>query len=254
MFLLSFCLGAEMQWYDKTQESEHHVKEGQYIIYRKGQHQEIHRFCRSEQYRGITLFVSHDKIESLLGNGSCGMRHPFLCHGCSDPFDLSPKALCAIHNMMHCDYAGGLKALYMESKILELLLFCIMDEQSNTIYAKSQIALSRNDRATIQEARMLLDSMGAEDNITIASLARRCGTNECKMKAGFKELFGKTVHQYIVERRLRLALILLQQGERTIDEISQMVGYQTTSGFYKAFVKEFEFSPSEIAKGRIRQQ
>ena len=62
----------------------------------------------------------------------------------------------------------------------------------------------------------------------------------------FQACMGLTVMDYVRQRRLSLAATALFQGGKLID-IALAYGYETPSGFAKAFRKAFGFSPSQFA-------
>lgn len=80
---------------------------------------------------------------------------------------------------------------------------------------------------------------------TIRSLSRMVGVNQTKLKSGFKELFGTTVYDFIMQQRMKRAAGLLLADDCSIAEISYAVGYQHPTNFTMAFKRHFSTSPSE---------
>ncbi|WP_332888827.1 AraC family transcriptional regulator [Paenibacillus selenitireducens] len=62
----------------------------------------------------------------------------------------------------------------------------------------------------------------------------------------FQICMGVSIMEYVRKRRLSLASIELFKGRRILD-ISVDYGFETQSGFTKAFRKEFGFSPTQFA-------
>lgn len=60
----------------------------------------------------------------------------------------------------------------------------------------------------------------------------------------FKEAYGQTPHQYLIQRRLDASRNLLETTSLRINEISERVGFQNANGFYKAFKRRYECSPA----------
>ncbi|HEX9508922.1 MAG TPA: AraC family transcriptional regulator [Puia sp.] len=77
----------------------------------------------------------------------------------------------------------------------------------------------------------------------ITDLAQKVGINEFKLKAGFKVIFKKGVHQYRLGVRLQQAKSKLEETDLTIEEIAYTVGFKSRDGFTNAFKKEFKTSP-----------
>jgi len=64
----------------------------------------------------------------------------------------------------------------------------------------------------------------------------------------FKLLFGKTPHQYVVSKRLELALRLLQDRSISITEICGKIGFESLGSFSWMFKKRFGVSPDQYRK------
>ena len=64
----------------------------------------------------------------------------------------------------------------------------------------------------------------------------------------FKNETGKTVTEYINERKLLLAKEMLQEGKLTLNDISENVGFENYSYFSKLFKKYYGLSPKQLIK------
>jgi AraC-like DNA-binding protein len=82
-----------------------------------------------------------------------------------------------------------------------------------------------------------------------ADLAQDLGTNQNKLKAVFKDLFGLTMADYCLERRMREAQLLLE-ATLTIAQVAERVGYEHQSSFTAAFRGHVGMSPREYRKHR----
>ena len=82
--------------------------------------------------------------------------------------------------------------------------------------------------------------------LTITSLAVRIGINECYLKQQFKTRTGKTIASYIRELRMRKALSLLLDENKSLKETAFYVGYKDSAYFSRQFKKQYGFSPADI--------
>ncbi|MFN3987327.1 MAG: helix-turn-helix domain-containing protein [Rhodocyclaceae bacterium] len=106
--------------------------------------------------------------------------------------------------------------------------------------------LTPREHRQLEEARdLLMKDLSAPP--TIAELARAVGMNQCKLKAGFKKLFGSSIYALFQEERMNRAQELLQL--HNVTETAVILGYTNISHFSSAFQKQFGFLPS-----RVRQQ
>jgi AraC-like DNA-binding protein len=69
--------------------------------------------------------------------------------------------------------------------------------------------------------------------------------NEYKLKTGFKALFGKPVYDYLLDKRMEYARLLLEKQTFHVYEVAEMVGYSDSSSFSKAFFKRYGYRPVE---------
>ncbi|WP_455715403.1 helix-turn-helix transcriptional regulator [Anaerosporobacter sp.] len=82
------------------------------------------------------------------------------------------------------------------------------------------------------------------EDITLDFIAKKFGYSKFHLSRMFAESTGKTIHAYIMERRLFEAEWLLKNTDTPIIEIAQMIGYTSQQSFTKAFRQRFECSPA----------
>lgn len=83
---------------------------------------------------------------------------------------------------------------------------------------------------------------------TIRELARMAKTNEYVLKTGFPHIFGVSVFDRLLQRKMDKAKYLLETTDKQIQEISELSGYETTTGFIHAFKRIFKMSPKDWRK------
>src|SRR5690606_4610625 len=80
----------------------------------------------------------------------------------------------------------------------------------------------------------------------ISSLAKMVMLNEYKLKVGFKAHYNQTIHQYVVHKKMELALSRLKEGHHTVGEVGYEVGYRDISHFSNAFLKYYGYRPTDV--------
>lgn len=83
---------------------------------------------------------------------------------------------------------------------------------------------------------------------SLSALARNFGTNEHKLKSGFKKHFSTTIFHYFNHKRLERALFLVQHSDIPLNTIAKMTGFSTYPHFYKAFKRKYGDSPGTLRK------
>jgi AraC family transcriptional regulator, exoenzyme S synthesis regulatory protein ExsA len=79
---------------------------------------------------------------------------------------------------------------------------------------------------------------------SIEAMAISVGMSASKFKLLFKELFGESVHQYFINKKLEYARTLLYSGEYTLTQIAYKIGYNHTSGFTRIYKKKYHEFPN----------
>lgn len=89
-----------------------------------------------------------------------------------------------------------------------------------------------------------------EDNcfekITLQELAQKCFYSQSYFSRIFKDYYGKTLTEFINEKRMLEAARLLRETNLSIEEISRCVGYHDRKQFYKIFRKYLGVTPSAL--------
>lgn len=74
-------------------------------------------------------------------------------------------------------------------------------------------------------------------------LAHNFGTNEYKLKYGFKQLYHTTVFKFLIDERLKKASLLIENTSISIKSISSICGFKSVPHFSKAFKMKYQCTP-----------
>lgn len=107
--------------------------------------------------------------------------------------------------------------------------------------------LKNCDLQCVHDAKALLDK-NPRKYITIPHLSREIGLNETKLKFAFKQQFGVSIYQYLLQNRMEKAKSLLEGTEKSIKQIAYELGYHTPWAFIDAFRKMFEQTPAQYRR------
>ncbi|MFV5703064.1 helix-turn-helix domain-containing protein [Flavobacterium sp. XS2P12] len=83
---------------------------------------------------------------------------------------------------------------------------------------------------------------------TLKELSRIFGTNEYKLKNGFKHLFKTTIQQFYNNERLKRSQLLIQHTKIPLKTIAIMTGFSTYPNFSRAFKIKFGYSPTDLER------
>ncbi len=124
----------------------------------------------------------------------------------------------------------------------------------NSGIEKRSPTLNSDDLLKIREGHDFIMNNLEKDFPNLKDFALQIGTNEFKLKYGFKKLYGVSVHQFLIRERLRKAKTLIQYSGIPLKLIAFMVGFKTNSYFSKTFSKKYGYTPSELRKKTSNMQ
>jgi len=142
----------------------------------------------------------------------------------------------------------AMQQLFIRGKLQELVALTLDAASRNQAFAGST-AFRQRDIDLAYEARALLDVHYASPP-RFPDLAHSIGTNQNKLKILFREIFGTTMADYCVERRIRQAQGLLLEGRLSVGEIAERVGYEHQSSFTAAFKGHAGMTPKKYQRHR----
>lgn len=166
--------------------------------------------------------------------------------GIAGTADTTPLMQSIIREVKQCKQTGAMRNLMIQSKALELLALQI-EQFRGPQYAEG---ISAVDKDKLFQLKCFLDTHFLEE-FSLAELSRICLLNEFKVKKGFKELFGTTVFGYLRNLRMDYAERLLLDASRSVEEVSDLLGYEHAHHFSIAFKKYRGVNPSMIKNKRV---
>ncbi|MRT17653.1 helix-turn-helix transcriptional regulator [Vitellibacter sp. q18] len=92
----------------------------------------------------------------------------------------------------------------------------------------------------------IIENPGRE--YSIESLCKKSGLGPNKLQKGFREMFGRSVINYIRDIRLEKSVELLRNSNFTISEIVYDIGLKNRSYFSKIFKQKYRLSPKDFQK------
>ncbi|NDJ18855.1 helix-turn-helix transcriptional regulator [Myxacorys almedinensis] len=153
----------------------------------------------------------------------------------------TPAIQAVLQQILHCPYQDLMKRMYLESRAQDLIVLQFTQfAELNT--ATAQPFLKPDDIDRIHQARDIL-ICHLDQPPSLLELARQVKLNDCKLKQGFRQIFGTTVFGYFRDYRMERSRQLLQNQEMTISGVAAEIGYASTTSFADAFKRKFGISP-----------
>lgn len=161
------------------------------------------------------------------------------------PFKLSPAVKCVLAEITAANKQGQLSRLLLEAKIKEILVIQLEQFLFPMPAKTDSLPVPDSDIPKLIEARQILDDNFVNPPL-IPALSKQVMLNEYKLKVGFKAYYNQTIYQYVIHKKMKLALSLLKDGRHTIGEVAYEAGYRDISHFSNAFLKYYGYRPKDM--------
>lgn len=193
--------------------------------------------------RFMELAANGGRVLDSLANNVAGGKGVYLNKRSNPP--ITTRMMMILEEIRQCQFSGGLKKLFLQSKVMELLaLQCEQYERVEQVRPESVI-ISAADREKIHYAKdILLKSM--QNPPSLPELSRLAGLNEFKLKNGFRQVFDNTVFGYLNDHRMDYARTMIAKQQYSLTEIAEQLGFSSIQHFSVAFKKKFGVSPSRV--------
>lgn len=184
-------------------------------------------------------------ISQALGGLSLGMEHIQAVipkrGGLVEPSSWTEATFTALDKLPPENYG-----CYCLLKAVELLH--LMDVGG--IFFQASVSHSYRDRYQRETFRQVYKYIQthSQEELSIRLLSQQFRLSPTALKQGFRQIYGKTIHSAIMDCRLERAALLLAETTLTVLQISQEVGYGSTSHFSAMFRRKYYLSPSQFRK------
>lgn len=136
--------------------------------------------------------------------------------------------------------------IQMESIAIRLLMDCLEVSERIAPLCDACSFLDKNESLDKVLEAMNFIQRNFRESITIPQIAKEVGINQCYLKKGFKEMYGKTIYSMVQSLRMELAHELLKKGAFNILEVALEVGYTNAASFSTSFKQFYGYSPQQL--------
>ena len=194
----------------------------------------------------ISILISIKKFHTLFSSDS--EMIPFLSKDNLEKKyyteeSISPSMAIVLNQIFHYNQNSSIKTLYLKGKSYELLsLFFNTNEDPNAEHCP--FLSDEENVLKIKKAKEIIIKNMVEPP-SLQELADEVGISLKKLKAGFKEIYGETVFNFLFDYKMEFARKLLETGSYNVNEVGLKIGYSTSSHFIAAFKKKFGTTPKK---------
>lgn len=94
----------------------------------------------------------------------------------------------------------------------------------------------------------ILDEYLDKNLPSIKTIAKQVALSESTLKRNFKKVYGVSIYEFYLKKKMQLARQLLDQQQISVKEVAYMLGYEKTSNFITMFKKYYDSSPGMLRK------
>jgi AraC-like DNA-binding protein len=164
--------------------------------------------------------------------------------------NLSPAIMVALSQLFTTKVNGPAAGLFNKAKALEILALYFNREEGIDAEQCPFLNDEENVERIRQAKKLIIENMATPP--TLKELSRLIGLNEYRLKEGFKNIYGKTVFQFLNDYRLDVARHFLDEGSTKVNDAAYKIGYTNPSHFIAAFKKKFGVTPKKYLTGKVR--
>lgn len=131
---------------------------------------------------------------------------------------------------------------------MNYIYYQIMNILDNGIHKKMSLQSDSKNINHVDEALIYFSNHYTDLDFSITKVSKAIGIHKNYLSKLFKEQTGLTFNNYLLNRRMNLAVYYIRQGYTSVSEIASKVGFDDQFYFSKVFKKYNHITPTEEIK------
>lgn len=128
---------------------------------------------------------------------------------------------------------------------IELLLISLLRKEI-LLHVEPMPAVDGLHSPIIERLKQILsEKITTSENVSLDELSIKLGYSKSYLKTRFKQETGKSVLQFFIGMKIEKAKKLLSQGNKTVNEVSDILGFSYVQYFCRQFKTCTDMTPSE---------
>lgn len=149
-----------------------------------------------------------------------------------------------VSEMISLPFTGAILNQYLQAKMTELLCHTILSMFSPELTFKENNQLSRQKSEVMKKLLQILEEQYNAPPC-LKTLAKKLAISRSSMTSTFKASYGITISDYVFQKRMEKAQLLLKTGKHTVLEVALEIGYDDQSSFGRAYKRYFDYPPND---------
>lgn len=218
------------------QDFEAVISEGEFAIFHKGNYI-MNQIISDEQYESLLIFMSDDFMKRVCCRQRIKAGSPISFYQGKVVSHMKEEVEKLSELMKRVEYEE-----IIQLKIMELLIY-IQNEDKTGSFEKFLNSFSDNEDF---KSRIYQNYMQYQK---ISEMAEAMHMSVSTFKRKFQRDFGRSPHEWINERKLEKAVMLLDESDYSVTDIGFICGFSSLSTFMEQFKKKYGVSPGVYRKG-----
>lgn len=139
------------------------------------------------------------------------------------------------------------RKLNLQSVAIQMFINQIMQYDDDSLRADKRVVLRIDELKRVEEMSIFIKE-NINEELSIKKLSRMSGLNPNKLQNGFKYLFATSINEFITNKRLEKAQILLQSNEYSVRDVVAAIGLESNSYFSKIYKERYGITPKTYKK------
>ncbi|WP_051941715.1 helix-turn-helix domain-containing protein [Maribacter forsetii] len=155
---------------------------------------------------------------------------------------ITNEMMAILESFEKLNFEGTARLIFLKAKVFEMLAIQV------TNYKKEHHKNTPQNKPSIKKLlciqKLINENLGI--NYSVANLAKEVGMNKTVLNREFLRVFGLTVHEYSIDKKIEKAKYLLLNTDMPIYEIAELIGYKNATHFSAAFKRQEGTSPKKF--------
>ena len=164
-------------------------------------------------------------------------------------YEKSPRILASGGNDIGCLFEMLIGEFYNtrenhDTAVGELLKLILLKVRRRFTEDETIIAPERGigNRNTVYKVLKYIDSHAATVK-SVGEISRKLNYTESYISTVFRQKMGVTLQSYIRDKKLETAKMLLEYGNRTVNDVAELMNFENVQSFSKSFKKKYGITP-----------
>ena len=147
-----------------------------------------------------------------------------------------------LHDLEKCMQPASQDAALIRSKVYALVLGFFTEVLNPNAVRPKEINIHYDQMV---EAESIL-SQQLQSRPKIEDVAKKVNMSVSTLLRQFKTMYGKTVYEYHVQKKMELAKKMILEEKVAVKEVAKTLGYKQVSPFIESFTKQFGCTPGSM--------